>query len=199
MIENIQLSISGELSWEHAKPFYTKEMPLISPVIISMPSYIDGFINNLTYFVFDKNCSCVFGSGTSQIEAINSAKKLYKKLNETGKLVDYLDQNKSIFNKLLDQYKLNKQHRFNNVVAIKKDKVKLELKIPKRAIVFKKNDGKCFYCDDQLTIDDEWHIEHKQPKSKGGTNDIENLVPSCKSCNLKKHNKTAKEFLEASA
>jgi hypothetical protein len=199
MIENIPLVICSKLSWEYAKPLYTNQMPLISPVIISIPSFNDGFINDVHYFVFDKNCGCVFGSGENKIQAINTAKSLYKKLSTNETLIDYLNKNILIWNQLWDEYELNKKQRFNNVVSIKKEKVKLETKVPKRAIVFKKNDGKCFYCNDQLTIDDEWHIEHKQPKSKGGTNDIENLVPACKSCNLKKHNKTAKEFLEASA
>lgn len=32
-------------------------------------------------------------------------------------------------------------------------------------------------------------IDHVLPKSKGGTNDLENLVPCCNRCNTKKGNK----------
>lgn len=199
MIENTPLVIGGELAWQYAKPFYTNQMPLISPVIISMADYKDGFINDLHYFVFDKNCGGLFGGGKTQIDAIKSAKELYKKWEKNGTLIDHINEKVLLWNSLWDEYKLEHPPVENNVVSIKQVRQKLEKKLPKRALVFKKNDGKCFYCDDQLEIDAEWHIEHKQPKSKGGTNDIENLVPACKSCNLKKHNKTAKEFLEASA
>ena len=50
----------------------------------------------------------------------------------------------------------------------------------------------CYYCNKPLA---EYHIDHKIPVSKGGTNDIENIAISCPSCNLSKYNKTADEFL----
>jgi len=48
----------------------------------------------------------------------------------------------------------------------------------------------CFYCKKpkKLTVD------HDIPLSRGGTDDIENILPSCRSCNSKKNNKTAAEF-----
>ena len=42
--------------------------------------------------------------------------------------------------------------------------------------------GKCFYCDAVLDIQ-EATIEHVIPQSKGGTNDIDNLVVCCKYAN----------------
>lgn len=75
--------------------------------------------------------------------------------------------------------------------------------------VFRKTGGKCFYCGAILPPDTDfrdggdkvvssrrnWHIEHKIPKYKGGSNSIENLVPSCVKCNRAKGIKTAEEFL----
>lgn len=124
------------------------------------------------------------GKGKSKVDALADARKNLSEVNEaqyTFLVKTYAKEFKRIKN------------------TIKNSPQPLEKKLPKRALVFKKNEGKCFYCNDQLEIDAEWHIEHKHPKSKGGTNDIDNLVPSCRYCNLKKHNKTAKEFLEASA
>ena len=49
----------------------------------------------------------------------------------------------------------------------------------------------CAYCrrsDCKLTID------HVQPLTRGGSNDISNLVPACRSCNSRKHNKTIEEW-----
>lgn len=56
----------------------------------------------------------------------------------------------------------------------------------------------CFYCGRLLfeSFDLTFHIEHKVPISRGGTNYIENIALSCVECNLKKHTKTAEEFLE---
>lgn len=53
----------------------------------------------------------------------------------------------------------------------------------------------CYYCKKYTEVK-ERSIEHKQPLSKGGLHDITNIVMSCLTCNLKKNNKTEKEFLE---
>lgn len=52
--------------------------------------------------------------------------------------------------------------------------------------------GCCIYCgrsDLPLCRD------HKVPLTRGGTNDIGNVVPACRPCNSRKHNRTASEFL----
>jgi 5-methylcytosine-specific restriction endonuclease McrA len=55
-----------------------------------------------------------------------------------------------------------------------------------RAEVFKKYNGKCAYCGINLTKG--WHIDHVNPQVCGGTNDLQNLNPSCKYCNnYKRH------------
>ena len=62
----------------------------------------------------------------------------------------------------------------------------MEAKI-RKAVWRKATDGRCWYCGCKLDPF-EFHVDHFHPKSRGGSNDIENLVPSCISCNLKKHN-----------
>lgn len=52
---------------------------------------------------------------------------------------------------------------------------------------------KCFYCGCDLRGGGE--VEHKTPLSRGGSNSIENIAWSCKSCNRRKHTKTADEFM----
>lgn len=55
---------------------------------------------------------------------------------------------------------------------------------------FAKLGNKCIICGNKdITID------HIIPVSKGGTNDIDNLQPLCKSCNSSKGNKTMEDFL----
>lgn len=53
--------------------------------------------------------------------------------------------------------------------------------------------NKCGYCGEskKLTKD------HKTPLSRGGTNNIENIIPACKECNSAKCDKTYEEFLLA--
>jgi len=54
---------------------------------------------------------------------------------------------------------------------------------------------RCIYCGKELTKK-EATLEHKQPLSRGGTNDKENLAIACLYCNLSKNNKTEAEFRE---
>jgi 5-methylcytosine-specific restriction endonuclease McrA len=51
----------------------------------------------------------------------------------------------------------------------------------------------CFYCSHPL--EDDYHIDHYYPLSKGGSNNIDNLVASCPTCNLSKHDKDPREFM----
>lgn len=45
--------------------------------------------------------------------------------------------------------------------------------------------GKCVYCDSTENL----QVDHIKPVSKGGKDNIENLQPLCKTCNVKKGNK----------
>lgn len=86
--------------------------------------------------------------------------------------------------------------------------------------VFSKTNCKCAYCGRDLDMNvrykknpvlDEYGnileytevvdvtsinyaIEHIKPVSKGGSNDISNLLPSCKKCNITKGTKNLEEF-----
>jgi len=57
-----------------------------------------------------------------------------------------------------------------------------------RQYVWRKSEGRCWYCGQKL---DPWdfHIDHFTPKSKGGSNQYENLVPACPNCNIVKNNR----------
>jgi 5-methylcytosine-specific restriction endonuclease McrA len=58
-----------------------------------------------------------------------------------------------------------------------------------RANIFRRDDNKCVYCgsSQQLTID------HVIPRSAGGSDNWENLVTACRSCNTRKGNRTPEE------
>lgn len=51
---------------------------------------------------------------------------------------------------------------------------------------------KCAYCDEGNFE----HIDHVIPLSKGGKHCLANLRPACAPCNLSKHNKSLKDWLE---
>lgn len=89
------------------------------------------------------------------------------------------------------------------VVKPKKVSLRFPITVPTRCIekiparfavreeVFKKTDGKCFYCGGTAET-----MDHMQPSSRGGTNEISNLIGACHRCNSEKGNATVAEYLE---
>jgi 5-methylcytosine-specific restriction endonuclease McrA len=55
----------------------------------------------------------------------------------------------------------------------------------KRARIFTRDSWRCVYCGSEKDLT----VDHKIPKSKGGTNKFDNLQTLCYSCNQKKSNK----------
>lgn len=51
---------------------------------------------------------------------------------------------------------------------------------------------RCYYCG---RTDRPLEPEHKIPMSRGGTDALDNLVPSCHPCNMSKKDKTVEEYL----
>lgn len=57
-----------------------------------------------------------------------------------------------------------------------------------RQAVFLRDLHYCRYCGADL-IDDDYHIDHVYPRSRGGVSHMDNLVTSCKRCNRDKSNR----------
>ena len=55
-----------------------------------------------------------------------------------------------------------------------------------KAKVWEKTAGHCKYCGRRLNPFREFSVDHVIPVSKGGGDDIDNLVPACRSCNISK-------------
>ena len=51
-----------------------------------------------------------------------------------------------------------------------------------RQAVYNKYGGHCAYCGREIRFRD-MQVDHMKPKAFGGTDDIENLMPSCRTCN----------------
>lgn len=60
-----------------------------------------------------------------------------------------------------------------------------------RAKVYAEHGTACAYCGDP----DGTTIDHVIPRSKGGTDDLENLRPACRTCNTSKGTKDVDEWL----
>lgn len=68
----------------------------------------------------------------------------------------------------------------------------------KRFRVLKRHRYRCHYCGARAG-DVELHIDHVTPRSKGGTDDEENLVPACPHCNGGKSNFPAGDVTSTAA
>ena len=64
--------------------------------------------------------------------------------------------------------------------------------------IFHRTDGQCHICRKQLSFRNyglvgkrgAWEVEHSRPRSKGGTNHLNNLYAACICCNRSKGNST---------
>lgn len=58
-----------------------------------------------------------------------------------------------------------------------------------KAKVYATKGSQCFYCGRDAS-----HVDHVFPRSRGGSDDLSNLVPSCARCNLSKRDRTPEEW-----
>ena len=63
-----------------------------------------------------------------------------------------------------------------------------------RRLIAGKTNGRCGYCGMPQLGPRRLIPEHMIPASRGGTDDADNLVPACNSCNVRKRNMTVEEF-----
>jgi len=61
-------------------------------------------------------------------------------------------------------------------------------------MIFKRDNFKCQYCGRSQQEGAVLEIDHIIPKSKGGTDDIDNLITSCRECNRGKGNHSLDEY-----
>ncbi len=70
-----------------------------------------------------------------------------------------------------------------------------KVQVSTRLRLFRLQKGVCYYCR-QVTKYEKWTVDHKTPKSRGGTGKT-NLTGACWSCNNRKGDRTEAEFREA--
>lgn len=97
------------------------------------------------------------------------------------------DLNKEDWNAKVRAYRMKRKQEGRPLVrncASDKYRKTGRFKLFQRAEVYYQYGPLCFYC---LEVSDQ--IDHIVPLAAGGTNDLENLVPACKSCNSSKQDK----------
>lgn len=91
--------------------------------------------------------------------------------------------------------KRTSNHKRNTKIRINNDKT-----INKKSLeeLFHKQNGKCYYCNCQLDFNVKFsvHLDHYIPIIEGGLHSINNVVWSCKTCNLLKRSKMPSEPLK---
>ncbi|HEX76873.1 MAG TPA: HNH endonuclease [Dehalococcoidia bacterium] len=68
--------------------------------------------------------------------------------------------------------------------------------------IFDKTGGHCYYCRKRLAWSNygvvgargAWEVDHSKPRSRGGTEYLRNLVPSCVPCNRSKGSLGSREY-----
>src|SRR5262245_59166113 len=66
--------------------------------------------------------------------------------------------------------------------------------------IYRKSSGKCHLCHRKLSSKNynrrgargAWHVDHSVPRSKGGTDHLNNLLAACIDCNCEKSNRTTR-------
>lgn len=61
--------------------------------------------------------------------------------------------------------------------------------------IYKRDGGKCYYCGKELSVR-QISLDHYLPRSSSGTDDIFNIVLSCKKCNREKTDSVPNNYQE---
>ena len=82
---------------------------------------------------------------------------------------------------------------FNLVKIVKKQITENTIFNRKRFQIFKRDSFKCQYCGRSIKDGAVLEVDHIIPKSRGGTDEIDNLITSCRECNRGKKDKLLNE------
>jgi 5-methylcytosine-specific restriction endonuclease McrA len=122
-------------------------------------------------------------------EDIIKRKKIYSRIHYSENAEYYKEKNKKW--KLENPGKMKSYKRiYRSTIALSKEHFTAE----DVKWLFIDQEGYCAYCN--ADIEENYHIDHIIPVSRGGSNGRGNIALACPSCNLRKHNKTAEEFME---
>lgn len=116
-------------------------------------------------------------------EKAKNRNKIYREKNRDELLAKKRQYNKTYIAKLSS---INSKHKRKSI--IKQGNVTTQ-----QLKDLYQNTTNCYWCNNKF-IDNNIHLDHYVPLSKGGQHTISNLVLSCPACNMQKYNKDPIEF-----
>lgn len=149
------------------------------------------YVEYLKYHVAEYASCTVWGSGDTKAEALSEARARIRKLKQSGRFLECIKDG-------CKKQRPFREARNAEMAEIKKYLSSFSKPKPIKNSLKKKvwnaSDGKCHYCRVEISESSSWHLEHKQPRTKGGTDEMSNLAVSCARCNLEKGDMTEAEF-----
>jgi 5-methylcytosine-specific restriction endonuclease McrA len=192
------LACIERLSLTVARMGHPRRRPILGGVfgpgafdLTSLATLCDG-LDEVHYSVSPRDSQAHFGAWTTKAEALAFGRRCVSILGYSG-----VDEAKRRVAAAIEKARLEEQAERDRQFAERVASLPVRPKsIPKRRReIFDASEGQCHYCKTTLTLDGRWHIEHMQPKALLGPNERSNLVASCVSCNNKKRDMTAEEFI----
>ena len=140
-------------------------------------------------------------SNVTNAESIKEARKIYYQNNKDKILEkdkEYYQRNKSAINKRNNEYYQRNKDLFKIKAINRKKRVKYisdgTIKLESLNKMYEEQNHKCAYCGCDLE-ENQKHLDHILPISRGGKHTIKNVHWTCAECNLSKGNKTEEEWL----
>jgi 5-methylcytosine-specific restriction endonuclease McrA len=155
---------------------------------------IEGNFHRISYVVYEKSDDTVLSVSNSKAGAIRSARNLISRTTgSAAELLRLIRERRAITHAMEEEERMRPYRKWQAQQVREKS-------VPRRRLaIFNKSEGKCHYCAEPLDLRGKWHIEHMMPKALLGSDDQSNLVASCVSCNMKKRDMTAEEFIAKQA
>ena len=126
-------------------------------------------------------------------ERINERCRVYRAQEANKKSrAEYCEENKEVFNaRARERWANDPEFRARKSAAIESRKWSFTDTFTYEMLADMRTQD-CFYCGGPGGA-----VDHLVPKKAGGEDRLDNLVPSCKSCNSKKGTRTLQEFYSA--
>ena len=150
---------------------------------------------DVTFTIYERTSGMIFAIARSHASAISRCRERMELIGAerlARMFSDYRDEDQAAHLARMDEIAANRKA----AAAKQAKKAAIPKKIGRRRrAIFEDSKGKCHYCEAALTLDGDWHIEHKFPRALGGTSEPNNLVAACIPCNMAKRDRTDLEFI----
>lgn len=165
---------------------------LCGPTYLAGEFYLGWRDDESEFRVFERYSGLDFSDADNKGEALDEAAGLIRRIG------DYLPDLLALWTPWWEERRVDMEQReAERRARLEKKEARKAAgrKLSRRArAVFEASGGQCHYCGTALTLNGEWHIEHKFPRALFGGSEQSNLVAACAPCNHRKNDKTDLEF-----